>query len=78
MNLGERLDRKIRRAAAPKSPEDLYYDTEADWMEYAPRKSEGNINENEGAFVRENISGINTARSVFDATAVFRTRREEQ
>ncbi len=77
MNLGERLDKRIRRAAGPQPPEDLYYDTEADWMEYAPRKSEGNLNENEGAFVREHTGGINTAKSVFDATTVFRTRQEE-
>ncbi len=77
MNLGERLDKRIRKTAAPKGPEDLYYDTEADWMEYAPRETEGNLNENEGVFVRENIGGINTAKSVFDATAVFRVKQDE-
>ncbi|MBR5420211.1 MAG: hypothetical protein IK115_03575 [Lachnospiraceae bacterium] len=42
-------------------------------LSYAPSYRSKPINKQKGAFEKENFGGINTAESVFDRTAVFRT-----
>ena len=51
---------------------DDYYEDE-EWLMYADRKAEETLNTGKGAFVNDNAEiSINTAKSVFDRTAVFR------
>ena len=45
-----------------------------DDMDYITYKSIGNLNEYKGVFANDDDTSINTAKSVFDRTAVFHVR----
>ncbi len=47
---------------------------EEDTMAYMARKKERFLNEESDTFSRTSLEGINTKRSVFDETTVFRTK----
>lgn len=50
-----------------------YYDEEEETYMYDVRKSQPFINESAGVFDIRKQTGINTAKSAFDRTAVFNT-----
>ena len=72
MNLDERLNKDIKR----KPEGDPYYAEEPDWMEYKPREKQPYLNEDKGVFASLDKTAINTAPDVFEATAVFKVKRE--
>ena len=47
-------------------------------MIYHPRPKWGFLNDNKGVFDAKDVTSINTAPSVFDRTAIFKTSREEE
>ncbi len=49
-----------------------YYDEEEETYMYDVRKPQAFINENAGVFDISKQTGINTAKSVFDRTALFK------
>ena len=61
------MDKKKKRGRT--DPED-----EEDTLSYMERKKMPFLNEDEGAFAVKDMTSLNTAPSVFDRTAVFRTR----
>ncbi|MDE5590600.1 MAG: hypothetical protein K2J60_15915 [Acetatifactor sp.] len=75
MQLTERLIRdtgvKMKRKSALPSEE------EEDTMTYASRDRQKPLNRQAGVFHQQKLEGINTAGSVFDETAVFRTEKKE-
>ncbi|MDE6640483.1 MAG: hypothetical protein K2K63_08165 [Acetatifactor sp.] len=75
MQLTERLIRdtgmKMKRKNALPSEE------EEDTMSYASRDRQKPLNRQAGVFQQQKLEGINTAGSVFDETAVFRTEKKE-
>lgn len=75
MQLTERLIRdtgmKMKRKNALPSEE------EEDTMSYASRDRQKPLNRQAGVFHQQKLEGINTAGSVFDETAVFRTEKKE-
>ena len=75
MQLTERLIRdtgaKMKRKNALPSEE------EEDTMTYASRDRQKPLNRQAGVFHQQKLEGINTAGSVFDETAVFRTEKKE-
>ena len=48
-------------------------DEDEETLSYAPSYKNKPINQQKGAFEKESFGGINTAESIFDRTAVFRT-----
>lgn len=75
MQLTERLIRdtgmKMKRKNA------LPFEEEEDTMTYASRDRQKPLNRQTGVFHQQKLEGINTGRSVFDETAVFRTEKKE-
>lgn len=75
MQLTERLIRdtgmKMKRKNA------LPFEEEEDTMSYASRDRQKPLNRQAGVFNQQKLEGINTAGSVFDETAVFRTEKKE-
>ena len=75
MQLTERLIRdtgaKMKRKNALPSEE------EEDTMTYASRDRQKPLNRQAGVFHQQKLEGINTAGSVFDETAGFRTEKKE-
>lgn len=75
MQLTERLIRdtgvKMKRKNA------LPFEEEEDTMTYASRDRQKPLNRQAGVFHQQKLEGINTAGSVFDETAVFRTEKKE-
>jgi len=61
------MDKKKKRGQT--DPED-----EEDTLSYMERKKMPFLNEEEGVFAVKDTTSLNTAPSVFDRTAVFRTR----
>ncbi len=69
MNLDERLNKSNK----PKTDKDPYYAEEPDWMIYKNAEKQPFLNENEGVFALKDRAALNTAPSVFESTAVFKT-----
>lgn len=65
-DLQRQENEKIKRA------EDIYDDDE-ETMDYLERKSEGFINDRKSVFAGFGDDGINSAESIFDQQAIFKT-----
>ena len=74
MRLTERMLNENKKLNKQKAKEtNFQLDPEEDdmGMAYMPRPKIGYLNENKGVFDNEDETSINTAKSVFDKTAVF-------
>ncbi len=81
MALTERLikgTQDVNRQKARNYGKQLDPEEDETGMAYAPRKANQFINEEKGVFSTEMTSGINTEKSVFDKTAVFRVGNREE
>ncbi len=80
-NLSDRLMEENRRVNAEnKQKNDIQQDQDEDEMGYAYDEPVhfGFLNENRGIFVNnDDENALNTAKSVFDKTAVFRVKQDE-
>lgn len=80
MALTERLikgTQDVNRQKAREYERQLDPEEDETGMAYAPRKTNQFINEEKGVFTTEMTSGINTEKSVFDKTAIFRVGNAE-
>lgn len=75
MQLTDRLIRDTGRKNIEKNA--LPFEEEEDTMSYASRDRQKPLNQQAGVFHQQKLEGINTRRSVFDETAVFRTEEKE-
>ena len=66
MNLSDRLAKQQRKKNVNRPEE------EEETLTYLNRKSERSLNEEQGIFQGKTFEGINTEKSIFDRTAVFR------
>ena len=73
MNLDERLDKMAKK----KPSGDPYYQDEPDGLAYMPREKRPFLNEEKGVFASKDKS-LNTAPSVFDATAIFKVGNKNE
>lgn len=69
-------DRLIEDAKRKKKKRREEWDEEEETLRYAVRRQMRDVNREPGAFGSEMGEGINTRRSVFDETAVFRVDEE--
>ena len=74
MQLTERL---IRDTGMKMKRKSVLPSEEEDTMSYASRDRQKPLNRQAGVFHQQKLEGINTAGSVFDETAVFRTEKKE-
>lgn len=70
MNLSERLAKQQLRKR-----EDQMEEKET--LTYLNRKRETSLNEEQGVFQGKTFAGINTEKSIFDRTAVFRVEERQ-
>ena len=76
MRLTDRMLQETKKLNKQKKKEnDIQQDKDEDemGMMYMPRPKIGYLNKNKGVFGGEDDTSINTAKSVFDRTAVFHT-----
>ncbi|MBQ8912801.1 MAG: hypothetical protein IJ054_01995 [Lachnospiraceae bacterium] len=80
-NLSDRLmDANKRVNAENKKKNDIQQDQDEDEMGYAydERFNYGFLNDNKGVFVNnDDENALNTAKSIFDRTAVFHVKNDE-
>ena len=79
MKLTERVLRDEKRNLQEKKRKFDFWEDEADAMGYAyesPPKMRF-LNEEQGVFANKDETSINTAPSVFDRTAIFRTNKDQ-
>ncbi len=73
MRLDDRLSKNNINKAIADAKADEYYAEEPDWMIYDVRKRQNSIDKDRGVFDVDREHAINTAKSVFDAQAIFHT-----
>ncbi len=56
----------------------LFEEDVGDYLMYMDRKASGNLNDYRGVFDTKDEKSINTAPSIFDKTAIFHTKKEEE
>ncbi|MCR5278206.1 MAG: hypothetical protein K6E19_02085 [Lachnospiraceae bacterium] len=76
MHIDERLA-KQNKELQKKKQKRTFDDDGEDTLTYAPWKVMEPLNKYKGAFNDNSGSGINTAQSVFDRTAVFHTGKDQ-
>ena len=76
MGLTERILKETKKSEE-KRTKPVYYEEDEEYYMYMPYPKSGFINENKGVFAAEDESSINTAKSIFDKTAVFHVKRDE-
>ncbi|MCR5654170.1 MAG: hypothetical protein K6G07_00800 [Lachnospiraceae bacterium] len=77
MGLTERILKETKKAEDRKN-KPVFYEEDEEYYMYMPYQSQGFINENKGVFANDDDTSINTAKSIFDKTAVFKTKKTEE
>lgn len=76
MRLDDRLAEDTKKTAIEAAREP-YYAEEPDWLIYKERERQPWLNKNKGVFTETDKRSLNKAPSVFDASTIFYTEKED-
>ena len=74
MNLDDRLEKMKKKRPSG----DPYYMDEPDGLMYKPWEKQPYLNEDKGVFAYKDEKSLNTAPSVFEATAIFKVGHRQE